>query len=328
MISPRRYGKSSLVNEVLKKISLSSIVVDLETINSELELAHVLMRKLLKGRPFEKISQFFQDFKIKPVLSFDPSENSLEFSYNASARDAQQYCVDAFSLAQKLGSDKKPLVIVFDEFQEIRRIGKKLERTLRGVFQHHTNVCYIFIGSNRHMISDIFQNQSNPFYKFGKHITLQRISYDDFYAYLEDKFSLLSLDTTKMSEEILSLSGNHPYYTQQLAFEVYTLLMEGERANVVQAAVNRIVVNHNAEFAQWWRARNNTDRKVLVGLAKNDFSYGTKDFLDANELNATSTVISALERMYNAGILEQSDDGRYFIEDIFFEAWIKYRRNN
>ena len=330
LISPRRYGKSSLIAKAIQEITYDSIVIDLELINSELELANLLIAKLTRKYPLEKIKQFVKAFSVKPTFSFTPDQPEFKVSYEAGSKSVDRYCLDAFNLPNTIANIKRPLVIVFDEFQEIRRISNDLEKKLRGIFQHHNNVCYVFIGSNKHMITDIFQNYNNPFYNFGKHIQLQRIPYTDFFEYLKNRFSVYETVTDKLLDNILELTQCHPYYTQKLAHEIYDLLLSGIliSEDLIAQATSSIVNNQNAEYCHWWSERNNTERKILIGLAENKYGYTTQEFLKTYELNSPSTVSSSVSRMYDKGILEQEDSGHYIIEDLFYKQWIIYRRKN
>ncbi|MFC1616692.1 ATP-binding protein [Candidatus Margulisiibacteriota bacterium] len=327
IMSPRRYGKSSLISRVLRNLKNESYIIDLELVNSELELANLLIQKIINKNPFEKIKHWFKTFKIKPSLTFDSNAAEFNVTYESSNLNSKQYLLDAFNFAEKISTKTKKRIIVFDEFQEIRRISNNLERLLRGIFQHHQNVCYIFIGSNRHIISDIFQNSNNPFYKFGKQYSLDVLPYDDFNKYLSNGFSKITNNNNVLAKEILSVTKCHPYYTQQLAHEVFHLLAENyTSSDIVNKAIEQIILHHNAEFNQWWLERNTTERKILVGLAEEKHTYGSNIFLDTYELNATSTVFTSLKAMYHKCILEINKDNKYHIEDLFFKEWINYRR--
>ena len=135
----------------------------------------------------ERASRCGQFISLQP-LNINPVTNEIDISFQP-VKAAMPLLEDVFNLIEKLGTHAKTPVIVLDEFQDIFRIGKGLDRQLRAIIQHHKNVNYAFLGSMESMMRDIFEKKNSAFYHFGQLITLDKIPYDDFYNYLIKGFS-------------------------------------------------------------------------------------------------------------------------------------------
>ena len=224
LMSPRRYGKTSLVNEAMKVSGVKWIRINMELIADEVDLANYYVRNALSLSKFEKIKHYLKSLKIQPYIQFQPTTNEISVSFSTETKNISTLLSDSFQLPETIAkSMKKKVVIVFDEFQEIRRIAPMLERKMRGIFQYHQNITYLFIGSQESMIQEIFQNKKNPFYKFGRHITLHKIAEPEFLDFVINRFSSQKIDVREIAKDILKFTDCHPYYTQQLCHEIYIL---------------------------------------------------------------------------------------------------------
>ena len=127
---------------------------------------------------------------------------------------------DLFEAVATLSTEQnKKAVVVFDEFQEIENWDEngKEERQMRAHFQLHQTVSYIFMGSKRHLMEEIFRNKNRPFYWFGKHFPLEKISRNEFASFIQERFANTGLQiTAPVVSEILDVTEDHPYYTQLL----------------------------------------------------------------------------------------------------------------
>jgi hypothetical protein len=201
---------------------------------------------------------------------------------------------------------------------------KSLDKRLRSVIQFHKNVNYVFLGSAESMMKQIFENKKSPFYHFGLLFTLNKIPYNDFYDFLQSRFSEITKKSAEIAEKILDFSRCHPYYTQQLAFHIWLTLERGTYSgNTVNDTISEIVVLHDNDFERLWNTFNNTDKKVLIELA-----FAQTNLLSAPALyksaSASSTTFSALKRLTEKGILIKTKD--YEIDDPFFKNWIVKKR--
>jgi len=323
MISPRRFGKTSLVNRVVENTNRPVLWLDLQLLTNTGDFANQLLKQVFKKYSFEKLKFMIRNFRIVPILSLDPVTNHVEVSFQPRV-DSFVHLEDVLNLIEKLGEEKIRPIVVFDEFQDLLSLEQSLDKRLRSVIQFHKNINYVFLGSSESLMKQIFENKKSPFYHFGQLFTLKKISYSDFLSFLQTRFANITDKSVEISEKILNFSHCHPHYTQQLAFHVWLALeREGYSENIVNETVENVILLHDHDFERLWNNFNNTDKKVLIDLA-----FQQANLLSASVLNkstsASSTIFSALKRLTKKGILIKAE--KYEIDDPFFRNWIVNKR--
>ena len=327
IISPRRYGKTSLINKVAGSLKRPYIILDLQLITSPSDFASQLLRRVYKLYPSQKIKSFIKNFRIAPVISLNPVSNEIDISYKATtASSAQTALEDVLNLLEKLSTNKKKLIVIFDEFQEIKRISTNLDRILRSIIQHHKNINYVFLGSQESLIREIFEKKKSTFYHFGYLFSLGKIPHTDFLKFISENLKVLTSNNDKIAEEILGITKSHPYFTQQLAFTVWDLLKKNNKiSKPVQSAVEEIIKHHDVDYERLWNTINRTDMKILIGMSVSDSAPLSEEFSRLHDTGPTSTVFSSLKRLTKNGFVIKSASG-YEIDDPFFKEWIRMRR--
>ena len=316
LISPRRFGKSSVVAKALKESGRKNIVLNLQSITSVQDLAAKLLREFFKLHRLERIRHLISHFRIIPTISTNPLTGSMDVSFQPGAPEAE-VLEDVFMLLERAHSEKDRLVVVLDEFQEIRDIAPKLDRQMRSIMQNQKHINYILLGSQESMMTDIFENKKSPFYHFGELMRLGKLPREDFHHYLSSRLSsVFPACCDRLADEILDYTGCHPYYSQQLAANVWqTGVLQPEKEDVIQASIDHIVLSHALDYERIWMGFKRTNRWILQRLASGSS-------LQSGEYR-TSTVYSALKRLQKDGYVLYSD--RYELEDPFYRQWILSR---
>jgi AAA+ ATPase superfamily predicted ATPase len=328
LISPRRYGKTSLVVNTINKIKYPSVNIDLQLIADEVDLANVLIKKLFSLSRFEKIKHFLKNLRIQPAIQYDPKSNELSIVFNPGEKNIAIYLEDALEISQHIAkSQRRKIIVIFDEFQEVRRISRNLEKKMRAIFQHHKDVSYVFIGSQEHMIRDIFENINNPFYKFGKQILLHEMKTDKLKKFINERFATTGVDASSVVDTIIDITHNHPYYIQQLCHEIFIINDQKViHQNSIEKAISNILSNHNFAYQKWWGQLDNTERKILIGICNDMQKPTSSEFISAFSIKSTSTAGSAVKRLIEKGILIKRNGELYRIEDPFWMRWIIFSR--
>jgi len=314
LISPRRFGKSSLVAKAVKTTGRPCISLNMQNILSVDDFASKLLRELFRLYPIERIRHLMSHFRIIPTISTNPVTNVVDVSFQP-VMNSMVLLEDAMALIEKVSTEQKKLIVVFDEFQEILNIRKGLDKQLRSIMQEQQHLNYILLGSQESMMTDIFERKKSPFYHFGKLIRLNKIPYDDFREYISSRLPIKEQNKlNSIVDEILAFTNLHPYYTQQLSAQVWEMvtydnLIEG----VVEEAISKIVRMHDLDFERLWLNFNRTDRSIMLSLSK-----GTNPL--QNRQVATSTSFSGIKRLMKAGFVIRVND--YEIEDPFFKKWM------
>jgi uncharacterized protein len=325
LISPRRYGKTSLVFKVTSTLQRPVIALDLQIITSTSDLSAQLLKRIYRVYPFEKVRQYVRHFRVIPTITINPVSNAVEVSFQAGTAPLP-VLEDTMNLVDKLGSKGRKPVVVFDEFQEARRIDPQLLSQMRSVMQHHKHVNYVFLGSHESAIKEIFEAKQSPFYHFGMVHVLGKIPRKDFLAYLSKGFRQVSSQPEKLSDRILEITKNHPYHTQKIAWMTWeACLKEPKATHPEQQAIASLLTIHDADHERLWNQLNKTDQKLIFGLCESGKNPLSDHFITTHSLGATSTVYSSLKRLMAQGIIVKHQS-EYEIDDPVFSAWIQQRR--
>lgn len=314
LISPRRFGKSSLVAKVVKASGRPCVSLNMQNVLSVEDFSSKILREIFRLYPMERIRHLMSHFRIIPTISTNPVTNVIDVSFQPVVNHLV-LLEDAMALLEKVSIEGKKLIVVFDEFQEILNIRKGLDKQLRSIMQEQQNLNYILLGSQESMMTEIFERKKSPFYHFGKLMRLDKIPYDDFRNYISSRLPLEDkANLNAIVEEILSFTNLHPYYTQQLSAEVWDMLTHDNPTDgVVTASIRKILRTHDLDYERLWLNFNRTDRSIMLNLSKRVNPM-------QNRQMATSTSYSAIKRLMKSGYIIRVND--YEIEDPFFKEWI------
>ena len=315
LISPRRFGKSSLVGKALKEIWRPYLILNLQRVINVEDFSSKLLREVFRLYPVERLRHLMSHFRIVPTISSNPVTNGVDVSFQPTV-DTSVLLEDAMMLLERVSSEERRLIVVFDEFQEIMSIGKGLDKQLRAIMQEQKNLNYILLGSQESMMTEIFERKKSPFYHFGRLMHLDKIPYVDFYKYIEERLQPVAERECKpIVESILSITRCHPYYTQQLSSQVWELMYyEKIEEHVVEMAVERITSIHDLDFERLWQNFNQTDKRIMLAL-----SCGQAPM--QNRQIAPSTLYSSIKKLMKAGFVIRTEN--YEVEDPFFKKWIE-----
>lgn len=339
VFSPRRYGKTSLILEVLDRVKdegLLTCYIDLFKVTSQETFIAAYAREVARlqgGRiqtMLKKIRDLLPRLVPKVVMKGEKVDLEVEFEFDPRA-DKGPLFDDLFEAVATMSLQTgKKAVVVFDEFQEITGwdVKGQIERQMRTHFQMHESVSYIFMGSKRHLMQELFRNKNRPFYRFGRHFPLGKIPKDEFAVFIQRHFEEMGYQTDLDAiREILHVADDHPYYTQLLCH----ILWDRKRQEKVIAkediylAVQEVFMREAHAFHDIWDMLPLKSRQLLVALAKEDspqvrpFSSG---FLQKHNLGSASSVQRAITRLLEEEVLEKTDGG-YQFTDVFFKRWLR-----
>jgi hypothetical protein len=323
--SPRRFGKSSLIFKAVQDLDRPVISLDLQLITSTADLASQLLRRIYRIYPFEKVRQYVLHFRVIPTLKINPVSNAVDVSFHQAISE-QPLLEDVLNLLEQLSSDKKRLIVIFDEFQEAARISPQLLQQMRAIMQHHKKLNYIFMGSQESLIREIFEKKKSSFYHFGLVMPLGKIPKEDFESYLIHGFQQITNESLRLAEQILHFSDCHPYYTQQLAYMVWEKCRRNpDGTELVAEAVQYLIRQHDMDYERIWYNCQKTDKKLLIGMALSGLTPLSQEFFNQYDIPAASTAYSSLKRLAVSGMLSKTGN-RYEIDDPFFSLWLKQKR--
>ena len=314
LISPRRFGKSSVVAKAVKQSGREYITLNLQKVTSVSEMSAKLLREFFRIHPLERVRHLITHFRIIPTISTNPLTGMMDVSFQPDA-DGTVIMEDVFTLMENAYTENNRLIVVLGEFQEIRDIAPKLDKQLRSIMQEQKHINYILLGSQESMMTDIFENKKSPFYHFGELMRLSKLPRDDFHRYLSERLAhCFPNNSDTLSDRILDYTNCHPYYSQQLASVVWQIgILQPDVEDPFVEAIEHIVMSHGLDYERLWMNLNRTNKWILQRLASGQ-PLQTGYY-------PTSTVYSALKRLQKDGYVIYSD--RYEIEDPFYRQWIR-----
>lgn len=337
IFSPRRYGKTSLMFKVmdeLKKQGILCVYVDLYPAVTKEKFANILASSIAKAKA-GKVDEIIQIIKelippIKLTVRPEDVETGIELELSKGKEDIDASLTKLYDLPERVAKKtKKKLVVVFDEFQEITKLdGQEIETNIRSKLQQHKNVSYVFMGSQRHLLDQMFNDKNRPLYRAGKPFNLSRLTEEEFSKFIIERFKAGGITISKeVTSKILELTQCHPYYTQQLCHEMWNQCISQEKKSAEEEdtvlAKEQVLKNQNYAYTSMWDSTKGKQRALLHAMAisdeKNIFST---DFREKYRLGASSSVARAVEYLEEKGLVEK-DSNDYVISDAFFQEWIK-----
>lgn len=331
MYAPRRYGKTSLVNKVLQRFrdeGTPTISFDMNRIESIERFCEQYSSALcsLVGRGsawLDHVSTYLSH--LHPTFSFG-GELPVAVKLDYGVRMTSVSLSAVLDLAEKTAVEKlkRPIVVAFDEFQEIDRLSSELplEGIFRSCIQAHSSVRYVFFGSKTHLMKRMFGDKSRPFYQSASTLRLEKPPEDESAEFVRSRFASANIGVdVGVAERIVRESANIPYYLQELAaFAFETVTSEGrdwvENADVDAGRAE--LLDENADYYNERVAGLSISQRMLVAaLAAEPTALFDESYRVRHGLGGSSSVHSALRVVCDAGLVER-DGETYCLGDPFF----------
>jgi len=334
LLAPRRYGKTSLIENVLDALQKEDILnayVDLYWAVSVRDFLELYASKLIRGsksisrRAASYVKKFFP--RLRPKLSFDAGGNpelSLDIAPSASPESVEE----VLNLPQRLAvSMGKRFVVAFDEFQEIMKLnGGILEKQIRAAIQHHSHVSYLFAGSKTHMLIDMVSDETRPFYQMGTLMALKKIPEKEFKHFIRSKFDKSGKKiSARAVNRILAECENIPHYVQLLSFNVWDHFQKVTNITIAHVEKSLLMTLRSQEpaYLTLWEGLTIHQRKTLRAAAHLSGRLLTaKGSIQKFDLESASNVSKSLIALRSKGILRKEKES-YVFEDVFLGRWIE-----
>jgi hypothetical protein len=342
LISPRRYGKSSLIRDVLKNLEGQGLLTVEVTVAASSSYVGFLeayaSALLLADTPAGRLKRWALDLLsgLPHELRFDrrfagESAFSVAFPSARTPRDVARLASEVFALPDRIAAARnRRMAIALDEFQAIASFdGGSVEQALRAAVQNQRQVGYVFAGSEPSLMERMLTSR-RPFYKAGPVIRLEKIDAGEFAAFIEDGFRNGGLRFERgLGEAIVELAGNVPYDVQRLAHEVWDDARAGRRSQIrlddLHSALSRLLNEQHTIFEEAWQRLTLAQRAVLRALIIEDGrEVLSVDVRARHRLAGASSVQSALAALARNDIILK-EGGRYVVTDSLYREWIARR---
>ena len=339
LISPRRYGKSSLVSQALRAASRAgalTVDVTVSSYSSYVAFLEGYARALLSIETrVDKARMWLRDMlgTVRPEIRLEPdasgrSQLALSFPSARTEKDVSRLAQEVFALPGRIAdARRRKLAVALDEFQAIAAFnGGSVEHALRAAVQHQREVGYVFSGSEPALMERML-GRSRPFYKAGPVMRLQKIPEDHFAEFLEARFRATGMKPAPgLGLAIVELAGNLPYDVQRLAHETWDDVKAAGRKVVtlddLHATLTRLLGEHETLFESIWQRLTLSQRGALrAAVLQDGRELLSADTRARHRLTGASTVQASLAALVREDILAR-EGPRYVVVDSLFREWV------
>ena len=339
LISPRRYGKSSLVSQALRAAARQGALVVDVTVSSYSSYvaflegyARALLAVETRG---DRLRGWLRDMLggVRPEVRLEPdaagrTQLALSFPTARTEKDVSRLAQEVFALPGRIAeARKRKLAVALDEFQAIGSFnGGSVEHALRAAVQHQRQVGYVFSGSEPALMERML-GKSRPFYKAGPVMRLQKIAADRFADFLDARFRSTGVKPVAgLGAAIVELGGNLPYDVQRLAHELWDDVKADGRKTAdlddLHTTLRRLLGEHETLFESLWQRLTLAQRAALrAAVLEDGRELLSADSRARHRLAGASTVQASLAALVREDILTR-DGTRYVVVDSLMREWI------
>ncbi len=336
LLSPRRFGKTSLVAEAFRQLdkqNIRTVVVPVSSYATYMQFLERFTDRLLRASgPWEKVKDWVGRFvnRIKPEAKFDLSTGDISVSFGTgSAIDPAPIAPEVFALPGELAKHGHfKMAICLDEFQQILNFdGQTIEDTLRNSVQVQRDVGYVFSGSQPSLMEEMLSAQ-RPFHKAGPKIFLDKIQAHAWRNFIQEQFRRRSRTVTEAAiDKLMAIADLIPYDVQRIAHELWDYAELNAKRNLdtddVDLVTKRLVAGESGFYERQWEQLRSSQRAVLQALAaRGAAEIYSQAVRQEYRLGPASTVQRALQSLDDQDILDLYRD-LYFFVDPLFAAWIR-----
>lgn len=332
LISPRRVGKTGLIRHLFQSLNPKEVqcfYIDLFSTSNLPEFTKVFAQEVLTQRvtPFSErawseITHFFG--ALRPVFGTDPVNGMPQCTIDIQPQREEWTLQQIFAYLEK---SERPCYVAFDEFQTIAEYKDvKMEALLRTYIQQLRNVHFIFAGSKKHIMTDMFASAKRPFYRSTQMMHIDVIDEEKYYAFAAKHLAAHGQHISKESfHELYTLVDGYTWNMQSLLNRLYQSGIEKIDYNTILLTLNQVLQEEMPSYQMICRLITDRQLQVLRAIAKEGEvkEPGSNAFLQKYQLGAYSTVRSALLNLAEKELVYQQDDGSYRVYERFFGLWLK-----
>lgn len=336
--APRRYGKTSLVRKVQKKLAAEgaiTIFIDFNGVASindvAIRLATAVYEVTHGNEPlWKKAIRFLTSFR--PVLRYstDGSEASVEITAEAAAGRTGMELLEAImkELQNFVKASECLMNIVFDEFQEIVVLpdAHNIEAIMRTHIQQY-QASHFFVGSRRRLLQNMFNDEHRPFFRSALNFSLKGLPVTELVPFLVNLFVIngkeLSEDNAKYLVEHVK---SHPHYTIKLSYHVFEIAEKVVTLDDVNKGLVNLLYEDKLLFESMIQAIPPQQRLLLRALAKEPTDKLTsKNYFKKHDLGSNTAIIHSAKQLSNLDYIEEGEDKIWRVVDPLFSIYLVSR---
>lgn len=334
LISPRRWGKSSLVKVAMDELvaedkHIRVCYIDAFSIKTEAEFYRTFAREVITcaastlEKRLEDVKQFLKALSPSITLKSDASDSmSFDLKFELQERDV----MEILELPEKIASAKGiRLIVCIDEFQQLASLPdyKSMEGKMRSVWQRQQQVSYCFYGSKRHIMLDIFNNSSNPFYRFGQVLFLQKIKKEEWIPFIVNAFSRTGKEISEaQAGHLCDVVKCHSWYLQQLCYFIWSGTSGKVTDDTIELRIRQLIDTNMPMFMNDTENLTAAQTAMLRAVTDGEYRFNSIPVMRKYELGSAQTITRNKRILTEKDFLEKEGD-RYVFSDPVFELWFR-----
>jgi len=332
IFSLRRMGKTGLIKHVFHKIESSKkilpIYIDIMPTANLSEFtegfAKAVLSSLAKKENLLK-KMLTSIATLRPTFTYDSVTGNPEISIKVGNHNEASHSLEI--IFQYLAKQKQQIVIAIDEFQQISNYPEQnVEAELRMHMQQIMNTTFIFSGSRKHILSEIFSSPNRPFFNSTENMEIGRIDTDLYNDFIMKNFALhgknISAEAIKMIEEVTIM---HTFFVQYMCNRLFSDDNRNIGIDDVNKKYRSILTENEPIYSTYINLLTPFQLRLLRSIARNKDHLGitSKEFIARNNLGAASSIKTAIKSLLDKEFV-YVENGRYFLLDRFFSGWLNY----
>ena len=334
LMSSRRMGKSKLIQFCYDKPELNdkyyTFYIDILHTSSLAEFTYVFGQKIfetLRSRNEKMLRTFIQGLKsLNAKFGFDPGSNMPTFSIELGDIVRPEYTLN--EIFKCLEEADRPCIVAFDEFQQICRYPEKnIEALLRSHIQHLGNVNFIFAGSERHLISEMFLSSAKPFYNSTRQMELYPIVPEEYVPFVSKWFQAYRKKIgAEDIQKVYRLFEGNTYCMQRTFHEAFVNTSPDEvcTSDIIQKSINDIIEDNGHAYSRILSQIPTRQKELLYAIAKEGKAdkITSGAFIKRHALLSASSVQAAMKKLLELDLVTV-ENASFAIPDHFLLLYIK-----
>lgn len=333
LISPRRWGKTSLVKKAISQTSPEKIRVvflDIFACRNENEFCNIFTTAVLKqtSSKWDEWVRNAQEFlaRVSPRITMG-ADPTADISFSIDLKNKEVGIEETLQLPERIAQKNNcRIVICVDEFQQIGEFPDSLsfQKKLRTVWQHQSSVSYCLFGSKKHLMNELFGRKDYPFYKFGDTIYLGKISTPDWVSYICERFANTGKNISEnLAEQICSLVDNHSSYVQQLSWLVWGHTTKTATERELNLGLQDIIDQNRPLFEKQTEDLTAYQLSFLKAIVEGvQDSFASQEVIDKYNLSSSSNVTALKTALIKKELID-TEGSTIVMTDPIMSLWMK-----
>lgn len=334
LISPRRWGKSSLVKKAMSELVVEDknvrvCYIDAFSIGSEAEFYRTFASQVIACAS-SKMERWIEDAKkflmgvVPQVVLNDQVTDFAAFDLKFVPQERDKMTI--LQLPEMLAKEKGiRIVVCIDEFQQLANLPEysDMEGKMRSVWQQQQLTSYCLYGSKRNMMLNIFNNSNSPFYRFGQVIFMNKIAKEHWMPFIVSAFENTGKSiSTGFVERICDIVACHSWYLQQLCYFIWSYTATEVTEEVFELGLKQVMNINTPMFQNDTESLSSTQIEMLKAIANGEQHFSSQAVKQIYSLGNPNTIVKNKRALQNKDIVEMQKNEFVFVDPIY-QLWFK-----